>query len=234
MTSSAKPVMLEVGLVQVNVAETEVIGQRRGRPVKSAIRKRRVVSEGSVFVAETNIAGDRQADLRVHGGPEKAVYAYPFEHLDLWNAEISPEPPFGPGTFGENLTVTGWRESDVCIGDVWAWGEALLQVCQPRFPCFKLAMATERAGVGRRMLETGRTGWYLRVLRPGEAPVAGPLTVVERGSDAVTVLNAARAMLPASPPELIDRVIGAPALAARWRATLLERLIQGQGASVSS
>jgi MOSC domain-containing protein YiiM len=207
------------------VAEPEVIGKRRGRPVLSAIRKRRVVDEDTLYLSDTNLSGDRQGDLRVHGGPEKAVYGYPFEHLALWNEELRPETPFGPASFGENLTVTGWSEEQTLIGDVWVWGEALLQVCQPRFPCFKLTMATGRQTIGKRMLATGRTGWYLRVLQTGNVPVAGPIIVVERGSANVTVLDAARAMLPDAPRALIERVVNAPALAARWRSTLLERLI---------
>jgi len=155
------------GLVAVNVAQPEVIGQRRGKPVSSAIRKRHVATGGLLRLTFENLSGDRQADLRVHGGPDKAVYAYPSEHLPRWNTEFEPEEPFGPGAFGENLTTAGWLETDARIGDVWTWGEALLQVCQPRYPCFKLAMKLDRPRVVDRMLETGRTGWYLRVLAPG-------------------------------------------------------------------
>jgi MOSC domain-containing protein YiiM len=213
-----------VGLVAVNVAEPEIIGKQRGHPVLSAIRKRRVVTDGSLFLTRENLTGDRQADLTVHGGPDKAVYAYPFEHLPLWNAELSPDPPFGPGTFGENLTTSGWREADARIGDVWSWGDAMLQVCQPRFPCYKLAIATGRPDIGKRMLAAGRNGWYLRVLHPGEVPVAGPITVLERGPADATVLDAIRALLPGSPHALTERVAAVDALAASWREALQERL----------
>ena len=213
-----------VDLIAVNVAQPEVIGTRRGKPVSSAIKKRRTVTDGTLTLTETNLDGDRQADLRVHGGPEKAVYAYPSEHLPRWNAELQPDEPFGPGTFGENLTTAGWLETEVRIGDVWAWGDARLQVCQPRYPCFKLAMATERPQVGKRMLETGRNGWYLRVLQPGEVPVAGPITVIERGPDDATVLDAVRALLPGSSRELTERLASVERLAASWRAMLLDHL----------
>jgi MOSC domain-containing protein YiiM len=183
-----------VGLISVNVAEPAVIGARRGRPVLSAIGKRPVAGP-TIRLTDLNLDGDRQADLRVHGGPDKAVYAYPSEHLPHWNAELGVDPPFGIGTFGENLTTSGWLEDDVRIGDVWAWGDALLQVSQPRQPCFKLAMITGRPDLLRRLVETGRSGWYFRVLRPGTVPVVGPITVSERHPDAPTVLQVHRAMM---------------------------------------
>jgi MOSC domain-containing protein YiiM len=186
-----------VGLVSVNVAEPRVIGTRHGRPVLSAIAKR-PVAVATLRLDTLNLEGDRQADLRVHGGPDKAIYAYPAEHLPHWNDEFGGDPlrpsaqarPFGPGTFGENLTTTGWLEDMVRIGDVWSWGEALLQVTQPRAPCFKLAMVTGHPELVKRFVESGRTGWYLRVLRPGTVPVAGPILVVERQPGAATVLQA--------------------------------------------
>lgn len=187
-TSSTLPA---VGLVSVNVAEPEVIGTRRGHPVLSAIGKRPVAAT-TLRLGHLNLEGDRQADLRVHGGPDKAVYAYSAEHLPRWTDELDAIPEFTAGTFGENLTTTGWLEDAVHIGDVWQWGNALLQVTQPRGPCYKLAMATGRPEIIRRMLETGRTGWYLRVLRPGAVPVGGPIYVVERHPGAGTVLQAHR------------------------------------------
>ncbi|HKG26164.1 MAG TPA: MOSC domain-containing protein [Thermomicrobiales bacterium] len=178
-----------VGLLSVNVAEPSDIGTRHGRPILSAIGKRPVASS-TLRLDALNLAGDRQADLRVHGGPDKAVYAYPSEHLPRWNKELGGDLPFGPGTFGENLTTTGWLEDEVRLGDVWSWGEAVLQVTQPRAPCYKLAMATGRPELVKRFVESGRTGWYLRVLRPGIVPVAGPILVVGRQPGAATVLQA--------------------------------------------
>ncbi len=181
-----------VSLVSVNVAQPRVIGRlQRGEPVLSGIDKRKVVEE-NLYLDLLNLEGDRQADLRVHGGRDKAVYAYPSEHLPRWNAELLPSSPFGPGSFGENLTTANWLEDMVCIGDVWSWGEALLQVVQPRSPCYKLALFTGYPDILRRLVETGRTGWYLRVLEAGTVPVKGPIHVVERHPDAFTVLDAHR------------------------------------------
>jgi MOSC domain-containing protein YiiM len=163
----------EVRLISVNVGLPRVIGATRwGKPIRSGIVKQPVTA-ASIFLDTLNLDGDRQADLTVHGGPDKAVYAYPLEHLPVWNDELGTD--FAPGTFGENLTTAGWLEDDVCIGDMWAWGEARLQVSQPRSPCYKLATVTGRPDLLRRLVRTGRTGWYLRVLQAGPVPVSGPI-----------------------------------------------------------
>jgi MOSC domain-containing protein YiiM len=177
-----------VELVSVNVAEPEIIGTFRGQPIASGIAKQPVTQE-ILRLDWLNLEGDRQADLRVHGGRDKAVYAYPSEHVVRWNADLQPEIPYGPGTFGENLTTRGWLEDAVHMGDIWAWGDALLQVSEPRHPCFKLGMRTGRRDVIKRMEANGRSGWYLRVLQPGLVPVAGPITVVSQALDAPTVLE---------------------------------------------
>jgi MOSC domain-containing protein YiiM len=177
-----------VELVSVNVAEPQIIGTFRGKPITSGISKQ-PVGQDILRLDWLNLEGDRQADLRVHGGRDKAVYAYPFEHIQRWTAELQPETPYGPGTFGENLTTQGWLEDAVHIGDIWAWGDALLQVSEPRHPCFKLGMRTGRRDIIKKMEANGRSGWYLRVLQPGLVPVAGPITVVSQALDAPTVLE---------------------------------------------
>ncbi|MCA9880930.1 MAG: MOSC domain-containing protein, partial [Thermomicrobiales bacterium] len=103
---SAHPV---VELVSVNVAEPEIIGTFRGQPIASGIAKQPVAVE-TLYLDWLNLTGDRQADLRAHGGPDKAVYAYPIEHVARWNTDLEPETPYGPGVFGENLTTRGWLE----------------------------------------------------------------------------------------------------------------------------
>jgi MOSC domain-containing protein YiiM len=213
----------EVRLVSVNVGLPQVIGDNRwGKPIRSGIVKRPVTTE-SIDLGPLNLDGDRQADLTVHGGPDKAIYAYPVEHLPLWNDELGTD--FVPGTFGENLTTTGWLEDDVRIGDVWAWGDARLQVSQPRSPCYKLATVTNRPDLLKRLVRTGRTGWYLRVLRPATVPVAGPIQVFERDPAGVNVLLAHRASLPgALGPSEVEAVARVGALAPAWRQWLLEQL----------
>ena len=219
----ASPAVREIGLVSVNVGLPRVIGTSRfGQPVRSGIVKEAVTAE-MLYLDTINLVGDRQADLSVHGGPDKAVYAYPSEHLPVWNDELGTE--FGIGTFGENLTTAGWLEDEVRIGDVWGWGDALLQVTQPRSPCYKLATVTGRPDLLKRLVRSGRTGWYLRVLRPGVVPVRGPIAIMERHPAGVSVRLAHRATLPGDLDRTeLEIVASVDALAESWRAWLRERI----------
>ena len=152
---------------------------------RSGIYKKPV--SGAVWASRTNLAGDGQADLGVHGGPDKAVYAYPSEHYPLWRAELGlAEMAFGG--FGENLTVSGLLELEVSIGDVYRAGEALLQISQPRGPCWKLARRWGIKGLEKRFSVTGRTGFYLRVLQEGNIETGNSLELVERPAPEWTVL----------------------------------------------
>jgi MOSC domain-containing protein YiiM len=208
-----------IELVSVNVGAPAVIGTRRGKPVLSGIRKIPVTTE-TIEVGLTNLAGDRQADLRVHGGPEKAIFAYPVEHLASWTEELAPDTPYLPGSIGDNLTVAGLDETQVRIGDVWQWGDALIQICQPRYPCFKLAMAAGRPQIVKRFLATGRSGWYIRVLEPGQAPVRGPICLHKADPVGVTVREAAMAVYGDAEAARRLEIADHPALAARWREML--------------
>ena len=124
--------------------------------------------DGLVEVTTLGLAGDEQADLSVHGGPEKAVYAYPAAHYRAWAEEYPHHAAkFVAGGVGENLTIEGWTETDVCVGDVHAIGTARLQVCQPRQPCFKFALRFDDNRLPKAMVRNGRAGWYYRVLQPG-------------------------------------------------------------------
>ena len=124
--------------------------------------------DGPVEVAPLGLVGDEQADLAVHGGPEKAVYAYPAAHYRDWIAEYPHHAAkFVAGGVGENLTVADWTEADVCVGDIHAVGTARLQLCQPRQPCFKFALRFDDKFLPRAMVRNGRAGWYYRVVEPG-------------------------------------------------------------------
>ena len=205
----------------MNVGQPGLIGSYRGQPVTSAIGKRPVAAN-SLLLDRLNLEGDRQADLTVHGGPEKAVYAYPSEHIREWAEELGQD--LGPAAFGENLTTAGPLEGDVCVGDVWAWGEALLQVSQPRQPCYKLATYRARHDLPKKLVARGRTGWYFRVLQPGRVPVAGPIEVVERHPAGLTVLAVHQArILRQGTPEQWRAMASLPVLSAGWREDL-ERL----------
>lgn len=209
-----------IELLSVNVGMPALLGYQRGKPVTSAIRKTPVTAD-VVSVSDLNIEGDLQADLRVHGGPNKAIFAYPAVHLAAWGQEYRNSEALPFGLIGENLTIGGIDEHDVHIGDIWAWGTVRLQICQPRYPCFKLAMTVGEPGIIKRFLATARSGWYLRVLTPGEAPVAGPITVEAFDSAGITVDAAARAAFGPFDQEMRMAIADHPALAPSWRANLL-------------
>src|SRR5262245_26402280 len=141
----------------------------------------------------TNLVGDGQADLVNHGGPDKAVLAYSADHYPAWRAELClAEMTFG--AFGENLTLANLTEADVCIGDVWRVGEVLLAVSQPRQPCWKLARRWKVKDLPARVVESGRSGWYFRVVREGDLEAGCAVELVERPSPTWTVARANRVM----------------------------------------
>ena len=207
-----------VELVSVNVSRPAFLGMHRGHAVMSGIAKKPVTAEW-LQLDRLNLEGDGQADLEVHGGEDKAVYAYPSEHLVPWAAELG-QPDLGPAAFGENLTTAGWQEADVCIGDLWAWGDAVLEVCQPRWPCYKLGMHRGTQSILARFRASGRTGWYLRVLEPGRVPVAGPVLVAERHPAAISVLDVHEARLNGTSEDRLDLMLDMEPLAEEWKYSL--------------
>ncbi len=202
----------------------------RGREVTTAIFKRPV--EGRVPLRTTNLDGDRQADLTVHGGADKAVYAYPAEHYDLWRAELPDRElplqlagiPFG--SFGENLTVEGLpSEDEVAIGDRYRVGSAELVVTQPRLPCSKLSLRFQREDMVKRFLASGRTGWYSAVVLEGGVAAGDPIELVARHPQAVPVAAVTRAYaVDRDDGVTLERLVGLDALPADWRAHFAERL----------
>jgi MOSC domain-containing protein YiiM len=204
-------------LVSVNVGRPQQISVRRGRALMSAIGKAPV--DGRVRVTGVNVEGDDQADRRVHGGPEKAVYAYASEDTAWWSDELGRE--LGPGMFGDNLTTAGVDVSGAVIGEIWQIGTVALQVVQPRFPCAKLGLRFGDIGMVKRFGEANRPGAYLRILTEGELGSGDRVDISERPSHAVTIAQVARAVLldesglatAAAAPELPDSL-------SRW---MLER-----------
>jgi MOSC domain-containing protein YiiM len=207
-------------LISVNVGlprEVSANGQR----VLTGIFKQPVA--GRVLVRRLNLDGDRQADLSVHGGPDKAVYAYPAEHYDFWRREL-PEMELPFGMFGENLTIEGLREDEVNIGDRFAIGSAEFQVTQPRVPCYKLGIRFGRADMVKRFLHSRRTGFYLRVVKEGEVGAGDAIALVARDPGNVTVADITRLYaFERDNAELLRRVIELPALSEDWRAYFREK-----------
>jgi len=138
-------------------------------------------AEGRTAVFRHGLDGDEQADLRFHGGTEKAVYGYSLDHYGRWKADFpNHSATLIPGAFGENLTIEGLTETDMCVGDVHRIGTAVLQVCQPRQPCFKLALHFGDKRLPAAMVRSGRCGWYYRVLSEGELGPGYQVELVDR------------------------------------------------------
>jgi MOSC domain-containing protein YiiM len=165
-------------LLSVNVGRPRVV-EWHGETLPTSIFKEAV--PGRVRVAKLNLQGDEQSDLSVHGGTDKAVYAYPSEHYAFWREEL-PGLKFPWGAFGENLTIEGLLEDTVRVGDRLAVGSAVFAVTQPRMPCFKLAIRFERQDMVKRFMRSGRTGFYLAVEREGDVGAGDAIGLIERNA----------------------------------------------------
>lgn len=203
MTSSAK-------LLAVNVGHPREIDLGK-RTISTAIYKTPVT--GRVSVRGVNLDGDDQADRKLHGGPDKAVYAYGWDETTAWAEELDRD--LRPGAFGENLTIDGLDVSGALIGERWAVGSTLLEVAQPRLPCFKLGIRMGDPKFVKRFGRAGRPGAYLRIVREGDVGAGDAVDVISRPDHEVSMRLAAHAVLfdRSRLPELLE----APALLAEWR-----------------
>ena len=192
-----------------------------GKSWESAIVKSRVT--GPIAVHSERLNGDQQADRVHHGGPDKAILVYSRSHFDAWQAEF-PEWSVSGGAFGENLTVDGIDESDVCIGDVFRVGTSLLQVSQPRQPCWKLSKRWSMPKLAVMVQATGRTGWYLRVVETGTIHSADRFELTERLHADLTVLRA-HEIMHAKPRDRENDIMlsECDALSSSWREQLASR-----------
>jgi MOSC domain-containing protein YiiM len=198
-----------------------------GRAWTSAIFKSAVA--GPVWLARENLHGDRQADPVAHGGPDKALLAYSAAHYAGWRAEL-PGRMDEHGAFGENLTVIGLTEESVHIGDVYALGEARVQVSQPRGPCWKLARRWGIPDLARRVLMSGRTGWYLRVLNEGLLAAGMEMRLLERPHPEWSVARVTALMRDRPRDEAaVAELARCPALAGAWRRRLDRYMASGAG-----
>lgn len=203
-------------LESVNVGELREI-ERDGQLVRTGIWKHPVA--GRVAVRGVNVAGDHQADPAAHGGVDKAVYAYASEDYEWWQSQLGRELP--PGTFGENLTLRGVDVTGALVGERWRVGGALLEVSEPRFPCWKLGVKLEDARFLKSFSQALRPGAYLRIVEPGEIGAGDPVAIEGRPAHDVTIELFARAYL--EDRSLAPRVLAAPAVAPRWREWFAER-----------
>jgi MOSC domain-containing protein YiiM len=207
-------------LISINVGQPRAV-QTHDKTIMTSIFKAPVA--GSVLITRLNVVGDKQSDLTVHGGPDKAVYVYPAEHYAFWRKEL-PEVNWGWGAFGENFTTEGLLEDTIHIGDRLQIGAAEFVVTQPRLPCFKLGIRFDRPDMVKRFLSSGRTGFYLRVLQEG-AVTAGDAITVAVSADAMTITDfVALYTADDADRDLLRRASELPVLPEGWRNHFRERL----------
>lgn len=195
-------------VLSVNVGAIREVSWR-GQVVHSGIWKEPVA--GRVALRGVNFVGDDQADRSVHGGPDKAVYAYAREDYDFWRAQGLDTPP---GLFGENLTVEGLDLSDATVGERWSVGSTVLEVVQPRLPCYKLGIRMGDAHFPKRFLAAARPGAYLRVLQEGDVAANDRVEVSERPDHGVTLRTMLRAL---HDPDAAASLLRVAHLAGSWR-----------------
>lgn len=208
-------------ILSVNVSQPTTVAYR-GRSVTTGIFKSPVA--GRVMVRRMNLDGDRQADLSVHGGTDKAVYVYPSEHYMKWTEELG-RSDLAFGQFGENLTVEGMLEETVHIGDIFRIGSALLEVTQPRVPCYKLGLKMGSAQFPKKFLASHRTGYYVRVLEEGDVGVGDSIERIATDPERMTIRQTVRlAFFEQGNVAMLQKVLGIRALSQEWRSMLQEHL----------
>lgn len=208
-------------LLSLRIGKVAPLGTR-GAP--SGIAKTAVA--GPLALSETGFAGDMQGDTVRHGGPEKAVHHYPFDHYAGWLRDLGPHPLLaGPGAFGENLSTAGLTEDAVAIGDVFRLGTATMEVSQGRQPCWRLNERFGRTDMARAVQSTGRTGWYYRVLEPGTVAPGDSLVRIERPAPEWTLTRIWRTFYvdPLNRREL-EGIAALDRLAEGWRNHAVRRL----------
>jgi len=193
----------------------------KGETVETGIFKDPIA--GDVHVGTLNLAGDRQANLVVHGGPQKAVYGYPSENYEYWRHEL-PEVPFTWGYFGENLTTTGLAENTLHIGDQLKIGTATLMVTQPRLPCYKLALRFDRDDIIKRFLLSRRSGFYFSVVEEGTVSAGAPIEIIHHDPLAVSVEDVMNLFLGITDDQrLLQRATQLEALPENWKYEFVAR-----------
>ena len=210
-----------MNLISLNVGLPKLV-MRGDEPVSTGIFKDAV--DGRRQVKTLNIDGDAQADLTVHGGPNKAVYGYPSEHYEFWKAEL-PEMQLPWGVFGENFTTSGMLEDSLNIGDKFSVGSSILMITQPRMPCYKLGIRFGRSDILKRFLQSERSGFYFAVLQEGEVGAGDKFELIESDKAGLKVVDVNRLYSSDKYNEsLLRRAIDVEALPGSWREYFQARL----------
>lgn len=212
-------------LLSVNVSQPKEVSYN-GERIKTGIFKEPV--SGRTMMRRLNLDGDGQGDPSVHGGVHKAVYVYPMEHYDYWKHELGRDD-LTYGKFGENLTVEGMLEETVHIGDVFRVGEALVEVSQPRVPCFKLGIKMRNPRIVKPFLESKRVGFYVRVLEEGEVGAGDAIERTKVGEGQMTVKEIVHLRhFDTANTEAAEKAANLPALTPSWRDSFMEILVKAQ------
>ncbi len=205
-------------VISVNVGQPREVETPRGSILTSIFKS---PVSGPIPVRGFNLVGDRQSDLSVHGGPNKAIYSYASEHYPYWQNLLQEQ--LSDGNFGENLTTEGLLESEVQIGDRYRIGTAILKVTQPRMPCFKLNLRFNLATMVRLFWQSGFSGIYFGIVSEGEIGAGDNIELLERPSASVTIAEVVTAFKGESSDEsLYDRVLAAP-ISGSWKEEIMER-----------
>jgi MOSC domain-containing protein YiiM len=217
-----------VKLLSLNVARPR-LAVYQGQTINTGIFKKPV--SGRIALRILNLDGDRQADLTVHGGPYKAVYAYPSEHYEYWRRQL-PGMDLTWGVFGENFTTEGLSEDELHIGDRFRIGSSTLMVRQPRMPCYKLAARFQRDDIIERFLRSGRSGVYFSVEEEGEVGNGDSFELISQNQAGITIAEMNRLFVGEKyDHDLLRKAIATAPLPEAWREYFLPRL---QGHTVNS
>jgi len=209
----------------VNVFIGKIKDYEGSRP--SAIAKLQV--DGELSLTEKGLVGDEQVEKKIHGGPDRALCHYPREHYAFWASEYPDLAGlFVAPAFGENLSTEGLTEKNVFIGDIFRWGEALIQVTQPRSPCFKLNFHFGISDIATQMQNAGKTGWLYRVILAGKVETDAPLTLVSRLSDVSVYDACAIAWHMPFDDEQYHRLLSAAGLSTSWTRTMQKRRLSNK------
>ncbi|GIN91594.1 molybdenum cofactor sulfurase [Siminovitchia terrae] len=226
---------MDVLLERIYVGQPKTVGEKGAalpmdREWRSGIFKEPV--EGPILLEKTNLAGDGQADLKHHGGPEKAVFAYPSEHYLFWRKEL-PDTEIFSGGMGENFSLINQLENSVSIGDIYEIGDAVIQVSQPRQPCWKPARRFKVKNLALLLQNSGRTGWYYRVLKVGRVEAGQELALIDRPYPHWTIEKCNTIMhVEKYNVEEAKLLSQCEALSLNWRTTLEKRIEKGEDPDV--
>jgi MOSC domain-containing protein YiiM len=209
--------MIEVKNFSIGLPKIMKFGEER---IETGICKQTV---DEAFLTREGFRGDGVGDLQFHGGPDRAVCVYPYEHYELWEKEFGK--PLPPSAFGENLTVTNMLEQDVCIGDIYSLGDAVVQITQGRIPCVTISQRTGNPLLLKRMVQTGFTGYLCRVLEDGMVRNDSKLTLVKPHPKKISILFGNEIYFhKQQDTEGLKRILAVEALANEWKEALTERL----------